>query len=315
MPVPIVAVAAAGLIPGIINFLKKHPWIIPIAIVVPLIAGFLIFSIIAGSLAGLQNIRLPGGQAFCNVIAATQPTPTPTASQPQVSKPITGKGSNPTVGQTSSPSTNSGKVSAPSVSATQDTIPPSLGFRGILQQCVPVYGNGTWGPPLKTWIASPFYGMRITPGGSSFTMHEGIDLAAPQGEPLIAAAAGTVTFVQNNNSSYGYGNYVIIDNGNGISTLYAHIMPGGVHVAVGDIVQTGQEIAQVGQTGDATGPHVHFEVRKGNKQIDPMIFLMSQGVDLSGSRGILWSYVYAPTGLAYCTDMVYPWKFCSHFGL
>ncbi len=97
------------------------------------------------------------------------------------------------------------------------------------------------------------------------TTHCGLDLAAPMGTPIYAAADGTVEKVVNSNS--GYGNLVVISHGNGIQTYYAHCSK--LLVSVGDKVEAGDLIAKVGSTGDSTGPHCHFEIRINGRPVDP----------------------------------------------
>ena len=99
-------------------------------------------------------------------------------------------------------------------------------------------------------------------------MHEGIDIAVGSGTSVVAAAAGTVIVA---GWMGGYGNLVVIDHGNGISTAYAHNTS--VAVAPGQSVAQGQLVAYSGSTGNSTGPHVHFEVRAGGAAVDPMGYL------------------------------------------
>ena len=99
-------------------------------------------------------------------------------------------------------------------------------------------------------------------------MHEGIDLAVPNGTPVVAAAAGTVIVA---GWMGGYGNLVVVDHGGGISTAYGHNTS--VTVGVGQQVAQGQLIAYSGSTGHSTGPHVHFEVRINGGAVDPMGYL------------------------------------------
>lgn len=128
-------------------------------------------------------------------------------------------------------------------------------------------GPGAIGWPVSGTITSPF-GMRFDPVQHRYQLHSGIDIAAPQGTTLSAAADGRVIFA----GWYGgYGNAIVIDHGGGTSTLYGHCSQ--IFVGVGQDVQRGQAIGAVGMTGDATGPHVHFEVRRDGKPVDPLGYL------------------------------------------
>ncbi len=115
----------------------------------------------------------------------------------------------------------------------------------------------------KGQISSPF-GPR---GGRN---HNGIDLAAAQGTPVVAAQGGTVTV--NDFDANGYGNWVAIRHPDGSETRYGHLV-GKSPIAEGTQVTQGQVIGQVGSTGRSTGPHLHYEVRIGGKPKDPMAFL------------------------------------------
>ncbi len=99
-------------------------------------------------------------------------------------------------------------------------------------------------------------------------MHEGIDIAVPSGTPVQAAAAGTVIHA---GWLGGYGNLVVVDHGNGLSTAYAHNTS--IAVAVGQQVAQGEVLAYSGNTGNSTGPHVHFEVRVNGSAVDPLGYL------------------------------------------
>jgi murein DD-endopeptidase MepM/ murein hydrolase activator NlpD len=91
--------------------------------------------------------------------------------------------------------------------------------------------------------------------------YNAVDLAAPKGTPIMAAADGTVIIAKNSGWNGGYGEYVVINHDNGSQTLYAHMSK--VAAVPGEQVVQGQVIGYVGRTGDATGPHVHFEIRNG----------------------------------------------------
>lgn len=124
------------------------------------------------------------------------------------------------------------------------------------------------------------YGARdsiSTGGGSSGSFHRGTDIAGGCGIPIFAAHSGTVTYAGPNGT---YGNWVLIDHGSGISTGYAHIMPGGIFVSVGDSVQAGTQIAAVGTTGASTGCHLHFETRVNGSAVDAQPFMATRGVTL-----------------------------------
>ena len=99
-------------------------------------------------------------------------------------------------------------------------------------------------------------------------MHQGIDIAGggDYGQPIVAADGGKVTWAGNDGG--GYGNYVMIDHGNGYMTVYAHACE--VACSTGDYVSQGDTIAYCGSTGNSTGPHVHFEIRVDGTQVDPL---------------------------------------------
>jgi murein DD-endopeptidase MepM/ murein hydrolase activator NlpD len=100
-------------------------------------------------------------------------------------------------------------------------------------------------------------------------LHEGIDLAAPTGTPVRAARGGTVLYA--GNTLRGYGHMVVLQHDGDFLTAYAHNSV--LLVRVGDQVKAGQMIARVGQSGRATAPHLHFELRKGQVPQDPLRFL------------------------------------------
>lgn len=117
--------------------------------------------------------------------------------------------------------------------------------------------------PAKGLITSPF-GMRNHPIQKVYKIHEGVDIASAKGDPIFAAASGTVEFA---GYSSGYGYNVKIDHKNGFRTIYGHSSR--LLVKKGDIITKGQKIALVGSTGNSTGPHLHFEIRIGNTPVDP----------------------------------------------
>jgi len=131
------------------------------------------------------------------------------------------------------------------------------------------YVGGVFSWPVSgyTRISSP-YGNRIHPILKVPKFHSGIDIPAPTGTAIMAAGQGRVVSA---GSLGGYGRTVIIDHGGGILTLYAHNSQ--LLVSIGQTVNKGQQIAKAGSTGQSTGPHLHFEVRKNGKYVDPMPYL------------------------------------------
>jgi murein DD-endopeptidase MepM/ murein hydrolase activator NlpD len=117
--------------------------------------------------------------------------------------------------------------------------------------------------PVNGRISSPF-GSRIHPVTGSYNFHDGIDIVGDIGTPIKAAGAGIVTF---NGRSGSYGNVLIISHGYGYKTIYAHTKKN--FVTVGDEVEKGEIIAEIGLTGTTTGPHLHFEIHKDGKLINP----------------------------------------------
>jgi murein DD-endopeptidase MepM/ murein hydrolase activator NlpD len=126
-----------------------------------------------------------------------------------------------------------------------------------------------WLLPIRKYhVTSPF-------GKRWGVLHPGVDLGAPEGTPFYAAAAGTVVLARWND---GYGNNVQIDHGDGIISVYGHSSKLIAHE--GQKVQAGDLIALVGNTGHSFGAHLHFEIRKDGKPIEPTGFMTKHGVDI-----------------------------------
>lgn len=128
-------------------------------------------------------------------------------------------------------------------------------------------GKLGWPCPSSSRITSP-YGYRVLFGVRDF--HTGIDIGATMGSNIVAAESGTV-ILANYGWNGGYGNYIILSHGNGITTRYAHASQ--LYVSAGQTVSKGQVIAAVGSTGNSTGPHLHFEVRQGGSHTNPLNYL------------------------------------------
>lgn len=130
-------------------------------------------------------------------------------------------------------------------------------------------GDGEFLMPVNGWKSSDF-GMRYDPYYNVWQLHAGMDLAADGGTPIHAAASGKVVQAGWNG---GYGNYTCIYHGGGVSTCYAH--QSHIGVSVGDAVDRGDYIGDVGTTGASTGNHLHFEVRVDGRPVDPVSRLPS----------------------------------------
>jgi len=127
------------------------------------------------------------------------------------------------------------------------------------------------GRPIKRGWISSYYGMRTNPFTGKLQFHKGMDFAAKSGTDVLAVAGGVVTW---SSKRYGYGNLVEINHGNGYMTRYGHNDKN--LVEVGDTVKKGQLISLMGSTGRSTGPHVHFEVLKNGRQINPQKFVQKR---------------------------------------
>lgn len=121
--------------------------------------------------------------------------------------------------------------------------------------------------PLSGNFESPF-GMRLHPTENVEKFHYGVDISAPEGEKIVCSQNGVAKEV---NSDSEYGNYIIVDHGDGILTLYAHCSE--IIAKTGDEIKAGQMIAKVGATGNVTGAHLHFEIRDGENWLDPAEFI------------------------------------------
>ncbi|MDZ7925599.1 MAG: peptidoglycan DD-metalloendopeptidase family protein [Marinagarivorans sp.] len=124
------------------------------------------------------------------------------------------------------------------------------------------------GRPVEKGYLSSRFGRRADPITGRVSLHSGIDFAGKEGADIVAVAAGVVTWAA---ERYGYGNLVEINHGNGFKTRYAHCKE--TLIKPGDVVKKGQVIALLGSTGRSTGPHVHFEVYKHGRAVDPASYI------------------------------------------
>jgi murein DD-endopeptidase MepM/ murein hydrolase activator NlpD len=195
-----------------------------------------------GSLQAGSTIIIPGGE-----LPSSAESSSPSSSH-------TTKTSSNTKGTTSSSFHTAAVTSKPSSSSVASS-GSNLGKMNYSDESGNPYRGGG-GSALHGFFVNPLPGALLTQGLHGI---DAVDLGAPSGTSIHAAAAGTVILARTGGWNGGYGNYVILDNGHGVETLYAHMSE--VKAEVGSTVSAGEVIGYVGMTGDATGPHLHFEVR------------------------------------------------------
>ena len=166
---------------------------------------------------------------------------------------------------------------------------------------------GSVGATLNTATArgialglAPGPGKTAGRGGASFPMHNGVDLVAPPGTPVHAASDGKVVGAAPN---AGYGNWIRIEHAHNVATVYGHLSEFAPGISAGVEVHQGQVIGFVGNTGRSTGPHLHFEVIKDGKAIDPLTFPETkrarlEGADLESFRKLVRQFEAARHGEA-----------------
>ena len=137
----------------------------------------------------------------------------------------------------------------------------------------------SWARPVDAPISSP-YGPReiiCNPAGCSNAFHDGVDFGASCGTPVAAVSAGRVVFV---GPAGAYGNRVIVDHGHGTESIYGHIQEDSYAVAVGDLIETGTIVGDVGVTGVATGCHLDLKIRVDGEYLSPVPYLTARGVPM-----------------------------------
>ncbi|NEC91335.1 M23 family metallopeptidase [Streptomyces sp. SID12501] len=152
------------------------------------------------------------------------------------------------------------------------------GATGAVQVQAAAKKAASWVDPVKKYTLSASFNQAGTMWSST---HSGQDFAVPSGTKVVAAHGGTVVKAGGNGAGDGsaYGNAVVIKHGNGTYSQYAHLSR--INVKVGQVVATGQRIALSGNTGNSSGPHLHFEIRTTanyGSAVDPVAFLRAKGV-------------------------------------
>ena len=152
----------------------------------------------------------------------------------------------------------------PDLPAASFAVPEAPPMTAVAEPAGPVTRLIAFDTPVRGYAVNSPFGLRRLPGQAARN-HEGVDIAAPQGTGVFVAAEGKV--LRTGYDPAGYGRFVEIRHPNGMSTLYGHLSR--LDVATGDAVEAGARIGLVGSTGRSTGPHLHFEVRRGERQVNP----------------------------------------------
>ena len=137
-----------------------------------------------------------------------------------------------------------------------------------------ITANVQWPFPMGVKLTD-LYGPRVSPTWGASDWHGGVDFTPGEGTPIGAIADGVVNFVQPTDAG-GLGVYIEVEhviNGQRVTSVYAHLLPGTATLKVGDVVNVGDTIGQVGNTGTSTGPHLHLEIRFDGNTVDPIYFL------------------------------------------
>jgi murein DD-endopeptidase MepM/ murein hydrolase activator NlpD len=154
--------------------------------------------------------------------------------------------------------------------------------------------------PIDGARVSSKFGVRLHPIQGFSKMHTGIDFAAPVRTPIYAAGNGVIEEIGPKN---GYGNYVRVKHNQQIETAYAHLSKFGEGIRRGGRVQQGDIIGYVGTTGRSTGPHLHYEVLRGGRQINPMSVDLPTGVALEGRELVAFKHHVEETDLQFASSL------------
>lgn len=158
-------------------------------------------------------------------------------------------------------------VSEPAADSIEITLPAPEAppVTAVARPAGPMTRLIAFAAPLKGYAINSAYGLRRLAGEARARQHKGVDIAAPQGTTVFVACEGEVE--RTGYDAGGYGRFIEVRHPNGMTTLYAHLSR--VDVARGDRLGSGERIGLVGSTGRSTGPHLHFEVRRNDAQVNP----------------------------------------------
>lgn len=148
-------------------------------------------------------------------------------------------------------------------------VPSKVGIAYLLNDTYVVEDYGHLGTGRFLWPVPNFYKVSSHFGPRGRRHHDGIDIPAPKGTPIVAVDSGVVIY--SDDGIRGYGNMIVLNHGDDVFTVYAHNTKN--KVSKGEKVKKGETIALVGSTGRSSGPHLHFEIRVKNKKRDPARFL------------------------------------------
>ncbi|MFE4575783.1 M23 family metallopeptidase [Streptomyces chartreusis] len=173
-----------------------------------------------------------------------------------------------------------GAVAAEMTSAPAAVQAQTVAVKKAAAKKAPAKKAVSWVKPVKKYTKSASFAQA---GGMWQSTHSGQDFAVPTGTQVVAAHGGTVVKAGGNGAGDGpaYGNAIVIKHGNGTFSQYAHLSR--IDVKIGQVVKTGQKIAKSGNTGNSSGPHLHFEIRKTanyGTAIDPVAFLRAKGLSI-----------------------------------
>ena len=149
--------------------------------------------------------------------------------------------------------------------ATELAVPEAPPVAAVAQPAGPVTRMIAFVTPLRGYAINSAFGLRRLASEARARQHKGVDMAAPTGTSVFAAAEGEV--LRTGYDAGGYGNFIELRHPNGMSTLYGHLSR--IDVAKGDRIAAEERIGLVGTTGHSTGPHLHFEVRRDHAQVNP----------------------------------------------
>ena len=158
-----------------------------------------------------------------------------------------------------------GAASLPSDKADALSVPAAPPVKAVAQPAGPVMRKVAFEAPVKGYRINSAFGLRKLTIEAKARAHKGVDIAAPKGTSVYTTAEGRV--VRAGFQAGGYGNFIEVKHPNGLSSVYGHLSRIDVHT--GQEVASGERIGLVGSTGYSTGPHLHFEVRRGGAQVNP----------------------------------------------